>query len=341
MNFCSDNTAGVSPEIMDALARANTDAAMPYGSDELTQRVEQRFNDIFECETTVFLVTSGTASNALALSALSPPYGSIYCHKDAHINCDECGAPEFYTGGAKLITLPGAHGKLHNGEVEAALSATDNAVHHTQPAAISISQACEAGTVYGPGEVHHLSDVAKEYGLYLHMDGARFANAISTLGCTPADTTWKAGVDVLSFGATKNGALNAEAVVFFNTRLGREMGYKRKRAGQLQSKMRFLAAQWEAYFQDDLWLKNAAHANAMAQKITKGLENLPGGELYYPVEANEIFISLPESILQKLEKAGFGFYRWHDASCPVIRLVTSFNTKESDVDALITAALDN
>jgi len=340
MNFCSDNTAGVSPEIIDALAKANVDTAMPYGADALTKKVEQRFNDLFECETSVYLVTTGTAANALALGAISPSYGSIYCHKDAHINCDECGAPEFYTSGAKLVTLPGPNGKLHQGEVEAALSATDDAVHHTQPAAISISQASEAGTVYGPGEIHHLSHVAKEYGLYLHMDGARFANALNTLGCSPADMTWKAGVDVLSFGSTKNGTMNAEAVIFFNDKIGKSIGYKRKRAGQLQSKMRFTAAQWDAYLENDLWLKNAAHANAMAQKMVKGLEGITGSELYYPVEANEIFISMPEPILQKLESAGYTFYRWHDAHCPVIRLVTSFNTNEKDVDGFIQTALN-
>jgi threonine aldolase len=340
MNFCSDNTTGVSPEILEALSKANVDYAMPYGADALTQKVEQRFNELFECETSVYLVTTGTAANALALGAVSPSYGSIYCHKDAHINCDECGAPEFYTGGAKLITLPGPHGKLHHGEVESALAATNDAVHHTQPAAISLSQASEAGTVYGPGEIHHLSHVAREYGLYLHMDGARFANALATLGCSPAEMTWKAGVDVLSFGSTKNGTMNAEAVIFFNDKIGKSIGYKRKRAGQLQSKMRFVAAQWDAYLENDLWIKNASHANKMAQKLVKGLENVTGSELYYPVEANEIFISMPEPVLQKLEKAGYAFYRWHDATCPLIRLVTAFNTREQDVDGFIQTALN-
>jgi len=338
MNFCSDNTSGVSPEILEALSKANDGTVMPYGNDDLTAKVQARFNDIFECETTAFLVPTGTAANSLALSALSPSYGSIYCHRDSHINCDECGAPEFYTGGAKLITLPGAHGKLHPGELETALSATSDAVHHNQPAALSISQASEAGTVYGPAEIHHLSEVAKEFGLYMHMDGARFTNALCTLGCSPADLTWKAGVDVLCFGATKNGAMSAEAVIFFNQNLAREIAYRRKRGGHLFSKMRYLAAQWDAYLSNELWLRNASHANAMAKKLKSGLETIVGSELYYQVEANEIFITLPEASLKAIEAAGYAFYRWQDANSPLIRLVTSFDTKEKDVDGFIKAA---
>ncbi len=225
MNFASDNTASVSPEILDAISQANQGAAMPYGHDLLTEKVQARFNEIFDCETTAFLVATGTAANSIALSAISSSYGSIYCHRDSHINCDECGAPEFYTGGAKLVTLPGAHGKLHPGELEAALAATSDAVHHTQPAAISLSQASEAGTIYGLGEIHQISEVAREHGMYLHMDGARFTNALCTAGCSPADMTWKAGVDVLSFGATKNGAMCAEAIIFFNQDLAKEAGF--------------------------------------------------------------------------------------------------------------------
>ena len=338
MNFCSDNTSGVSPEILDAIASVSSGQVMPYGNDELTKKVQKRFDDLFECQTTAFLVPTGTAANALALTAISPSYGSIYCHRDSHINCDECGAPEFYTGGAKLVTLPGAHGKLHPGELETALAATSDAVHHVQPAGLSISQASEAGTIYGPGEIHHLSQICKEYGLYFHMDGARFSNALSTAGCNPADITWKAGIDVLSFGATKNGAMNAEAVIFFNRTLAKETPFMRKRAGHLFSKMRFLAAQWDAFLNNDLWLKNARHANDMAVRLKEGLETIPGSELYYTVEANEIFISLPEAILQKIEAAGYEFYRWQDPASPLIRLVTSFDTSVADVDGLIQAA---
>ncbi len=338
MNFASDNTAGVSPEILEALCAANDECAMPYGNDAMTEKVQNRFNDLFDCETHVLLVPTGTAANAIALAALSPPHGSIYCHRDSHINCDECGAPEFFTGGAKLVTLPGPNGKLHAGELDSALAATSFAVHHTQPAAISISQASEAGTIYGLGEIHQIGDVAKEYNLHLHMDGARFTNALCTIGCSPAEMTWKAGVDVLSFGATKNGAMSAEAIIFFNTALAKDVSFKRKRGGHLFSKMRYLAAQWDAFLSNDLWLKNARHANAMAQKLKEGLGSIPGSELYYPVEANEIFISLPQESLEKLEKAGYGFYRWQDPTSPLIRLVTAFNTKESDVDGFINTA---
>ncbi len=338
MNFCSDNTSGVSPEILDALHKANADNVMPYGNDALSDKVQQHFDDLFECQTTAFLVPTGTAANALALSAISPSYGSIYCHRDSHINCDECGAPEFYTGGAKLVTLPGAHGKLHPGELETALAATSDAVHHVQPAGLSISQASEAGTLYGPAEIHHLSEICREYGLYLHMDGARFTNALSTVGCSPAEITWKAGVDVLCFGATKNGAMNAEAVIFFNRSLAKDVPFKRKRGGHLFSKMRFLAAQWDAYLSDELWLKNARHANDMALRLKAGLETIPGSELYFPVEANEVFISLPEKVLQNIENTGYSFYRWQDPGSPLIRLVTSFDTKLEDVDGLIRAA---
>jgi threonine aldolase len=339
MNFASDNTAGVSPEVLEAIVQANnTGSALPYGNDDLTAKIQNRFNDFFECETTSFLVPTGTAANALALSALTPSYGSIYCHRDAHINCDECGAPEFYTAGAKLVTLHGPHGKLHSGELETALGATSESVHHNPLAAISISQASEAGTIYGLGEIHQISEVAKENGLYLHMDGARFANALCTLGCSPADMTWKSGVDVLCFGGTKNGAMSAEAVIFFNQELAQSFGYKRKRGGHLFSKMRYLSAQWDAYLTNDLWFKNASHANNMAQMLKSGLENLPGAELYYQVEANEVFISMPENVLKVLENAGYVFYRWHDAASPVIRLVTSFETKEEDVKSFIETA---
>lgn len=338
MNFASDNTAGVSPEILDALNKVNAGTAKPYGDDVLSANIEHHFNDIFECKTTVFLVSTGTSANALALSAMSPSYGNIYCHKDAHINRDECGAPEFFTHGAKLVTLPGMNGKVHPGELEVALSAVSDGVHHTQPAALSISQASEAGTIYGPGEIHHLSEVAREKGLYIHMDGARFTNALCTAGCSAAELTWKAGVDVLTFGATKNGAMCAEAIVIFNDKIGQELGYKRKRAGHLFSKMRYLSAQWDAFFENDLWLKNARHANQMAQDLKDGLTQIKGADLLYPVEANEIFIRLPESSLQALEKAGYGFYRWPESNATLIRLVTSFNTRPEDVQGFIATA---
>ncbi len=230
MNFASDNVTGASPEILAALAAANQGAAMPYGADAITRRLEQRFADLFEHEVAVFPVATGTAANALALACLTPAFGAIYCHEEAHIATDECGAPEFFTGGAKLVTCPGEHGKLVP-EALAPRIAGAGIVHNVQPAVVSITQETEAGTVYQPAEIAALSALARAHGLALHMDGARFANAVVSLGCAPADITWRAGVDALSFGATKNGALAAEAVVFFDPKRAASFGFRRKRGG--------------------------------------------------------------------------------------------------------------
>ncbi len=339
MNFCSDNVTGISPEILTALADVNQGAAMPYGEDECTKRLQSKFAQLFETEVTVFPVTTGTAANALALSVVVPPFGAIYCHSSAHINVDECGAPEFYTGGAKLLTIPGSNGKLYAQDLKNAIALSGKGVvHHVQPTAISITQSTEAGTVYSIDEVKQIAEIARNYHLSLHMDGARFANAVVSLGCSPADITWRCGVDMLCFGATKNGAMAAEAVIFFNRDLAQTFGYRRKRSGHLISKMRFLSAQLEAYITNDLWLNNAAHANAMANKLVTGLTNLPGVELCYPVNANEIFIRLPETIIAGLIADGFGFYRWEGEHSTIVRLVTAFDTKAESVDALIKAA---
>lgn len=339
MNFASDNVTGVSPEIMAALNATNAGSAMPYGQDECTQRLNAQFNELFETQVTIFPVATGSAANSLALSVMTPPFGAIYCHAESHINVDECGAPEFYTGGAKLVTLSGSAGKIHAPDLAAVLArAGAGVVHHVQPAAVSITQATEAGTVYTPDEILALSEVTKSYGLYLHMDGARFANAVVSLGCSPAEVTWRAGVDVLCFGATKNGAMAAEAVVFFNPTLAKTFGYRRKRAGHLFSKMRFLSAQLEAYITEELWLRNAEHANRMARTLAQELVELPGVKLCHPVEVNELFIQLPEAVISGLLTDGFQFYRWEGEHSTMLRLVTAFNTSEADVDALIKAA---
>ncbi len=339
MNFCSDNVTSVAPEIMAALATANDGAAMPYGNDEYSQRLEAKFSDLFETAVTVFPVATGSAANALALSVMAPPFGAIYCHAESHINVDECGAPEFYTGGAKLVTLPGADGKIRAADLAAVLARSGaGIVHHVQPAAVSLTQASEAGTVYSADEVYHIAEVTHAHGLGLHIDGARFANAVVSLGCSPADITWRAGVDVLSFGATKNGAMAAEAVVFFNQSLAQTFSYRRKRSGHLFSKMRFLSAQLEAYITDDLWLRNAAHANQMAADLAVGLASLPGAKLCHPVEANEVFIQLPEALIEGLVADGFRFYRWEGDHSTTLRLVTAFNTKDEDVNAFLEAA---
>lgn len=331
MNFCSDNVSEICPEIMSALIAANHNTAMPYGDDEFTQTLQAKFSTLFEKQVIVFPVVSGSSANALALSVLTPPFGSIYCHQDAHIYLDECGAAEFYTGGAKLIPLAGENGKITASELAIALEkAGAGIVHHNQPASISITQATEAGTTYKISEIKAICEVAKKHNLKVHIDGARFANAIVNLGCTPAEMTWKIGVDVLSFGATKNGAMAAEAVIFFDQKLAETFIYRRKRAGHLLSKMRFLSVQLEAYIQDKLWLKNADHANKMASKLAQGLETIPGVKIYYPVEVNEIFVQIPAIAIAGLLTEGFKFYRWPVAH-NMLRLVTAFNTKEEDV----------
>lgn len=336
MNFMSDNVTGAAPEILDAIVKANAGTAPSYGSDDWTKHLTQRLSDLFDRDVAVFPVATGTAANALALAALTPPWGSVYCHAEAHIQCDECGAPEMFTGGAKLVTLPGEHGKIAPDTLSAALGRVHKGfVHVVQPASLSLSQLTECGTAYTPAEVAALTSVARHHGLRVHMDGARFANAVASLGCSPADITWRAGVDVLSFGATKNGALGAEAVVFFDRELSENFGYRRKRAAHLFSKMRFLSAQLDAYVQDGLWLRLAGHANRMAMRLADGLSALPGAALAHPVDGNEIFIALPEPVIAGLEASGFGFYRWDGT---VVRLVTAWNSDEAAVDALLSAA---
>ncbi len=336
-NFCSDNVTGASPEILEALTRAGEGAAMPYGADPLTARVEARFKELFETDCTILPVATGTAANVIGLSVMTPPYGAIYCHREAHINVDECGAPELFTGGAKLVPLDGADAKLTVETLTAAIGGA-GVVHHVQPAAISLTQATEAGTVYRPDELAAIAELARGHGLGLHLDGARFANALVSLGRRPAELTWKAGVDALSFGATKNGALAAEAVVLFKPELAATAGYRRKRGGHLFSKMRFISAQLDAYLADDLWLANARHANAMAARLAEGLVGLPGVELLHPVEANEVFAGLPGAVIEGLLAEGFQFYRWPVADSLAVRLVTAFDTRAEDIEALIAAA---
>ncbi len=339
MNFCSDNVTGCAPEILEALARANHAFAMPYGADELTAAVERRFAEIFEHEVAVFLVATGSAANALALSCLTPPFGAIYSHPLAHVAVDECGAPEFYSGGAKMVGVDGAHGKFAAADLDRVLAASGRGVvHHVQAAAVSLSQATEAGTIYRPGEIAAIAEVARKHRVRLHMDGARFTNALVAQNVAPADLTWRAGIDILSFGASKNGAMAAEAVVFFDKGLAAEMAYRRKRGGHLFSKMRFLAAQFDAYLEDDLWLRHARHANAQARRLAEGLARLPGASLLHPAEANEVFAVLAEPVIAGLEQAGFKFYRWAEEGPNVIRLVTAFNTDPAHVTEFLGTA---
>ena len=334
--FASDNWGGVHPRIVDAIARCaeGTDAA--YGEDALTKRVERRLADIFERECAVFLVATGTAANALGLGALAPPYGAIYCHPEAHINTDESGAPEMYTGGAKLVAVDGPHGKIDPAALQRTLDeAVVHGIHRVKPSVVCVTNQTERGAIYSPADVATLSLMAKTRGLRLFQDGARFANAVAALRVSPAELTWKAGIDAMSFGATKNGAMAAEAIVFFHAEDARDFGHRRKRAGQLWSKHRFLAAQFDAYLEDDLWLTNAAHANAMAQRLAVGLSTIPGVALLHPADGNEVFARMPEETIAGLERDGFVFYRWGPG---VIRLVTMFTTSGEDVDSLTASA---
>ena len=338
MNFASDNTAGISPEILAALADANAGAVGSYGADPITARLEAKLAELFEHEVSVFPVATGTAANALALAAVTPPWGAVLCHPLAHIACDEANAPEFYSGGAKLVPVEGADGKLTAAGLAALLPGDLGNVHHAQPAAVSLTQATECGTAYRPTEIAEIAALAHRHGLAVHMDGARFANALVHLDVSPAEMTWCAGVDVLSFGATKNGALGAEAIVFFDTARGKDLSFRRKRAGHLFSKMRFLSAQLDAYVTDDLWRRNARHANAAAARLADGLAALPGVRLRHPVEANELFVELPEAVIVGLFAAGAQFYRWQGATSTCVRLVTAWNTTDADVAAFLATA---
>jgi threonine aldolase len=337
MNFASDNTAAVAPRIMAALAAANSGAAMPYGNDEVTRRLERRFAEIFDCEVAVFPVATGTAANALALAAMTPPWGAVYCHPLSHIATDECGAPEFFAGGAKLGPVAGEHGKIAPEALAAALEgAGAGVVHHMQPAALSLTNESEAGTVYSARETAALAAIAHKHGLSVHVDGARFANAVAALGITPAELTWRCGVDALSFGATKGGAMAAEAAIFFTPALAENFGYRRKRAGHLFSKMRFLSVQLEAYLEDGLWLADARHANAMAARLGKALAAIPGVTLLHPVEGNEIFARLPEAAIAGAFADGFAFYRRGAAGAGFAecRFVCAFSTEPAHVEGL-------
>jgi threonine aldolase len=339
MDFRSDNVAGAAPDILQAVIDANAGTVTSYGNDPYSEHVEARLGEIFEQPVKAFAVATGTACNALALSALTPAYGAILCHEEAHIHLDECGAPELFTGGAKIVPLAGAHGKLTPDAVRNMLEQTlTGDPHRVQPSVLSLTQATEAGTCYRPAEIAALAEIARGRQMKLHMDGARFANAVAHLGVAPAEITWRAGVDVLSFGATKNGALGAEVVVFFDTALAESFVVRRKRGGQLLSKMRFVSAQLEAYLKGDRWLELARHANAMATRLSQGLQRLPQVSLLHPVEANEIFVRLPQGVLAGLRAAGFNFYDWTDAAPGTIRLVLAFNTDPAYVDAFVATA---
>ncbi len=337
MNFASDNVTGAAPEILEAMLKANDGAQLGYGNDGLTQSVEARLKEVFETDLSMFLVATGTAANSLALSVLTPVHGAVLCHWTSHVYEDECGAPEFFTGGARLIPVDGENGKFDLDDLAAKVRHGKGDVHMLQPSAVSLTQVTELGTVYTLDEIAAVAEICRTAGVRLHMDGARFANALVALDCTPAEMSWKRGVDVLSFGATKNGALGCEAIVVFDKGLAEALAFRRKRAGHLFSKMRLLSAQMQAYLAGDLWLRSARHANAMAAHLHAGLARVPGVEFSYPVDANMLFPKFPDGMASKLKNQGFKFYdnRWAPGIC---RLVTAFNTRAEDVDALIAAA---
>ncbi len=342
-DFSSDNITGVAPKILAAIQAASAGTVHSYGADPYTDALRHHANELFERAVTIVPVATGTAANAIALSVLARPYQAIYCPASAHVNTDECGAPEFFSNGAKLLGLPSEDGKLVPGQLtEAVAFARSMGVHHVEPAAVTLSQATEWGTIYRLEELAALCTEAHSLGLRVHMDGARFANAVARLGCTPAEATWKVGIDALSFGATKNGALAAEAIVVFDPSLLTELEYRRKRSGHLWSKHRFLSAQLSAYIADGLWLANGRQSNAMADRLAAGLAAIAGARCLQSVDANEIFIQLPESVIAALRAAGFEFYDWPappaGASGPVVRLVTSFDMVEADIDGFLAVA---
>jgi threonine aldolase len=348
MNFASDNAAAIAPAVLDAIARANHGHALGYGNDDLTRSIERRVGETFEHEAAVFLVSTGTAANALALAHITPPWGGVLCHAQAHIMVDECGAPEFYGGALKLIGLDGDAGKLAPSTLAAAIARhTGHRPHAVQAAAVSISQASESGTIYTASEVAALAEVAHARGLKLHMDGARFGNALARLNASPAELTWKAGIDVLSFGATKGGALAAEAIVIFDRASADTMHERRKRGGHLVSKHRFVAAQFDGFLADGNWLTWARHANRMADRLAHGLARHAIAPVW-PVEANIVFAVLPRATDARLRAAGASYYARDCAGAPdgidmkpgdvFARLVTSFATADAEVDRFIDIA---
>lgn len=351
MNFASDNWAGASLPVANALAAANQGVVPAYGSDDLSRTVESWFAEIFERDLSVFFVGTGTAANALLLSLVAKPGAVVLCHESAHIDNDEGNAPEFLTGGAKIVGLPGPHGKILPETLQAAIARyRPPAVHHGRPVAVSLTQASEWGTVYTPAEIRALADIAHGAGLKVHMDGARFANALVTLNTSAADLTWKAGVDLLSFGGTKNGCWCAEAAVLFDRGLAEDFAYARKRAGQLFSKSRFVAAQFQGYFDQGHWLDNAVHANAMADRLAAGIAASRGARVVFQPQANEVFAIWPAAASEALRKAGAHFYDWSAAGLPpeetpgegetIVRLVTSFATSTHEVACFIRALED-
>jgi threonine aldolase len=335
IDYRSDNTGRAAPAILEALIRANRDTALGYGADEWTAALQQRFTELFETAVRVFPVATGTAANALALASVTPSWGNVYCSEVAHINTAEANATGFFGGGVKLVAVAGNHGKIGSEPLAETLAAiAPGQLHRGQPAAVSLTQATDLGAVYTLDEIRAVAEVAKARGLKVHVDGARFANALARLDCSPAEATWRAGIDIMSFGATKNGGALCDAIVVFAPEIANGLAFQLRRAGQVWSKMRFASAQLIAYIEGGLWLAMARASNRVAARIVGGLRDLPGADLLAPVEANEIFLQLPGAAMDALESDGFQFYR---RSGSLARFVCRFDTTEAEADALIAA----
>jgi threonine aldolase len=330
--FASDNYAGICPEALAALVEANHGFVPSYGDDPWTARACARIRDIFETDCEVFFVFNGTAANSLALATLCSSYHSIICHELAHIETDECGAPEFFSNGTKILLVPGEHGKVDLNAVRHTVNRRSD-IHYPKPRVLSITQSTELGTVYSPAEIRAAGELARELGLRFHMDGARFANAVAALNIAPKKITWQAGVDVLCLGGAKNGMALGEAVVFFNRDLAAEFDYRCKQAGQLASKMRFLSAPWLGLLQDDTWLRYAAHANACARLLAERLATIPAVTVSHPPQANAVFVEMPPDLLDHLRQSGWHFYTFIGAGCA--RFMCSWQTTEQDIEHLI------
>ncbi|QYH34558.1 low specificity L-threonine aldolase [Salinibacterium sp. M195] len=334
--YLSDNAAGASPQILDAVVAASAGPSTPYGNDPLTAQMRAKMADAFECQLDVFPVGTGSAANGIGLAALTRPWGSILAHADSHIHNDEAGAPEFFTDGSKIVLLGGDHSKIDPDELRAAVKVGVGDVHSVQASVLSLTQVTETGSVYSIDELRELTSIAREAGLRVHMDGARFANALIALDVSPAEMTWKLGVDILSFGATKNGALTADAIVCFDPTLATELSFRHKRGGQLTSKMRFQSAQLDAYLTDDLWLDNARQSNAMAARLRAGIMDVAGVTVTSEPGSNILFALFPDELSAALLERGFGFYT-DMGQHGMVRIVVSFVHVEEDIDAFIAA----
>lgn len=330
--FASDNYAGICPEALAALTAANAGHAPAYGEDEWTRRVSDRLRALFETDCDVYFAFNGTAANSLALASLCQSYHSVICHELAHVDTDECGGPEFFSNGSKLLPAKGEGGKLTSEAVREVIARRSD-IHYPKPRVVTLTQATEVGTVYRPAEIAAVAELAHASGLRVHMDGARFANAVASLAVSPADVTWRAGVDVLCFGGTKMGLPVGEAVVFFDRRLSEDFAYRCKQAGQLASKMRFLSAPWLGMLEGDAWLRHARHANAMAQRLASGLATVPGVKLLFPTEANGVFAELPATAIEGLRARGWRFYTFIGAGGA--RFMCAWDTTPERVDALL------